>query len=149
MTGEFTIHTTPKERNGAVCPSYINYHLKSEASIMLRDAPIIGLLIGSVADMTISTISIIGTNALQTDNWYGKNIIICNVVTCKRLLAQYTNRNPIRSTIQREAIQVQMKVILPHRCLGRLRLAFGRCFFMEHTHTFVVPTIQYCMMRTL
>ena len=24
------------ERNGAACPSYINYHLKSEVSIMLR-----------------------------------------------------------------------------------------------------------------
>ena len=26
----------PKERNGATCPSYINYHLKSEVSITLR-----------------------------------------------------------------------------------------------------------------
>ena len=26
---------TPKERNGAACPNYINYHLKSEVSIML------------------------------------------------------------------------------------------------------------------
>ena len=26
----------PKERNGTVCPSYINYHLKSEVSITLR-----------------------------------------------------------------------------------------------------------------
>ena len=68
MTGESTTHTTPKERNGAVCPSYINYHLKSEASIVLRDALINGLLIGLVADMTNSTISIITTNALQTDN---------------------------------------------------------------------------------
>ena len=67
LTGEPTTHTTPKERNGVVHPSYINYHLKSEVSIMLSDAPIIGSLIGSVADMAISTISIIGTNALQTD----------------------------------------------------------------------------------
>ena len=66
MTGEPT-HTTPKERNGAIRPSYINYRLKSEVSIMFRDAPIIGSLIGSVSDMAISTISIIGTNALQTD----------------------------------------------------------------------------------
>ena len=26
----------PKERNGTTCPSYINYHLKSEVSIMLH-----------------------------------------------------------------------------------------------------------------
>ena len=26
----------PKERNSAVCPNYINYHLKSEVSITLR-----------------------------------------------------------------------------------------------------------------
>ena len=26
----------PKERNGVVCPGYINYHLKSEVSITLR-----------------------------------------------------------------------------------------------------------------
>ena len=26
----------PKERNSAMCPNYINYHLKSEVSIMLR-----------------------------------------------------------------------------------------------------------------
>ena len=67
MTGEPTTHTTPKERNDAVHPSYINYRLKSEVSIMLRDALIIGSLIGSVADIAISTISIIGTNALRTD----------------------------------------------------------------------------------
>ena len=69
MTDQPT-HTTPKERNGAVRPSYIKYCLKSQVSVMLRDAPIIGSLIGSVADMAISTISIIGTNALQTDIYY-------------------------------------------------------------------------------
>ena len=35
MTGEPT-HTASKERNGAVCPSYINYHLKSEISLTLH-----------------------------------------------------------------------------------------------------------------
>ena len=35
MTGEPT-HTAPKERNGTVHPSYINYCLKSEVSIMLH-----------------------------------------------------------------------------------------------------------------
>ena len=30
------IHAIPKERNGAMRPSYINYHLKSEVSITLR-----------------------------------------------------------------------------------------------------------------
>ena len=34
MTGEPTL-TAPKERNGAVCPSDINYCLKSEVSITL------------------------------------------------------------------------------------------------------------------
>ena len=34
MTGEPT-HTASKERNGVVCPSFINYHLKSEVSITL------------------------------------------------------------------------------------------------------------------
>jgi len=33
--GELT-HTTSKERNATAHPSYINYHLKSEASIMLH-----------------------------------------------------------------------------------------------------------------
>ena len=34
MTGEPT-HTTSKERNDAKCPSYINFCLKSEASVTL------------------------------------------------------------------------------------------------------------------
>ena len=71
MTDQPT-HTTPKERNGTAHPSYINYRLKSEVSVIS--------LIGSVANMAISTISIIGTNALQTDittdNQYGKNTIM-------------------------------------------------------------------------
>ena len=66
MTGEPTTHTTPKE-NGAVRPSYINYRLNREVSIMLRDALIIGSLIRSAVDMAISTILIVGTNALRTD----------------------------------------------------------------------------------
>ena len=35
MTGE-PLHTASKERNSAICPSYINYHLKSEVSITLH-----------------------------------------------------------------------------------------------------------------
>ena len=35
MTGEH-MHTASKERNGTVCPTYINYCLKSEVSITLR-----------------------------------------------------------------------------------------------------------------
>ena len=34
MTGEL-MHTALKERNGAACPSYINYRLNSEVSITL------------------------------------------------------------------------------------------------------------------
>ena len=35
MTGEPT-HTASKERNGAAGPSYINYRLKSEVSIICK-----------------------------------------------------------------------------------------------------------------
>ena len=35
--------------------------------VMSRDAPIIGSVIGLVADMAISTILVIGTNALGTN----------------------------------------------------------------------------------
>ena len=44
--------------------------------VNFRDLPIIGLVIGSAADMVISTISIIGTNTLRTnittDSLHGK-----------------------------------------------------------------------------
>ena len=81
MTGEPTTHTTPKERNGTMCTSYmyINYRLKSEVSIMLIDAPIIGSLIGSVVDMVISTILIIALILLLIVSM-AKNTIICNAV---------------------------------------------------------------------
>ena len=48
----------------------ITFHVlsksQSEMSAII-DAPIIGLVIGLVADMAISTVSVIGRNALRTD----------------------------------------------------------------------------------